>query len=64
MKALQFILSPVIALVVGVFLLGLARRFMARIQWRYGPPLYQPLIDILRQFTQKSVLFCVVFVFI
>ena len=27
---------------------------MARIQWRVGPPLYQPLIDILRQFTQKS----------
>ena len=54
MKALQFVLSPVIALVVGVFLLGLARRFMARIQWRVGPPLYQPLIDILRQFTQKS----------
>ena len=54
MKALQFVLSPVIALVIGIFLLGLARRFMARIQWRVGPPLYQPLIDILRQFTQKS----------
>ncbi len=54
MKVLQFVLSPIIALVVGIFLLGLARRFMARIQWRVGPPLYQPLIDILRQFTQKS----------
>jgi NADH-quinone oxidoreductase subunit H len=54
MKALQFVLSPVIALVVGVFLLGLGRRIMARIHWRVGPPLYQPLIDILRQFTQKS----------
>jgi NADH-quinone oxidoreductase subunit H len=54
MKVLQFVLSPVIALVVGVFLLGLARRFTARIHWRVGPPLYQPMIDMLRQFTQKS----------
>jgi len=28
---------------------------MARIHWRYGPPLYQPLIDILRLFTQRGV---------
>ena len=55
MRILWFILSPLIALAVGLFFLGLSRRIMARIHWRYGPPLYQPLIDILRQFTQKSV---------
>lgn len=55
MRILWFLLSPVIALAVGVFFLGLSRRIMARIHWRYGPPLYQPLIDILRLFTQKSV---------
>jgi len=55
MRVLWFILSPLIALAVGLFFLGLSRRIMARIHWRYGPPLYQPLIDILRQFTQKSV---------
>ena len=55
MRILGFVISPLAALVVGFFFLGLARRFMARIQWRYGPPLYQPLIDILRFFTQKSV---------
>jgi NADH-quinone oxidoreductase subunit H len=55
MRILWFILSPLMALVVGLFFLGVSRRITARIHWRYGPPLYQPLIDILRQFTQKSV---------
>ena len=55
MRILWFILSPLMALVVGLFFLGLSRRIMARIQWRYGPPLYQPLIDIARLFTQTSV---------
>ena len=55
MRILWFVLSPVIALVVGIFFLGLSRRIMARIHWRYGPPLYQPLIEIFRYFTQRSV---------
>ena len=55
MRVLCYILSPLAALVVSVLFLGLSRRALARIQWRYGPPLYQPLIDILRLFTQRSV---------
>jgi NADH-quinone oxidoreductase subunit H len=55
MRILWFILSPLMALAVGVFFLALSRRIMARIHWRYGPPLYQPLIDVLRLFTQKGV---------
>ena len=54
-KVMQIILSPVLALIVGVFFLGLARKIMARIHWRYGPPLIQPLIDIIRLFYQKGV---------
>jgi len=54
-KVIQIILSPVLALVVGVFFLGLARKIIARIHWRYGPPLVQPIIDIIRLFYQKSV---------
>ena len=50
-----FILSPILALVIGLFFLGLARKVMARIQWRYGPPLIQPVIDIIRMFSQRSV---------
>jgi NADH-quinone oxidoreductase subunit H len=54
-KVAQIILSPVLSLVAGVFFLGLARKIMARIHWRYGPPLIQPVIDIIRLFYQKSV---------
>jgi NADH-quinone oxidoreductase subunit H len=54
-KVIQIIFSPVLALVVGVFFLGLARKVMARIHWRYGPPLVQPIIDMIRLFYQKSV---------
>ena len=54
-KVMQIILSPVLALIVGVFFLGLARKIMARIHWRYGPPLIQPVIDMIRLFYQKGV---------
>jgi len=54
-KIIQIILSPILALVIGVFFLGLARKIMARIHWRYGPPLVQPIIDMIRLFYQKSV---------
>jgi len=54
-KVMQIILSPVLALVVGIFFLGLARKIIARIHWRYGPPLIQPVIDMIRWFYQKSV---------
>lgn len=35
--------------------MGLFRVMMARIHWRYGPPLTQPVIDIIKLFHQKSV---------
>jgi len=54
-KTAQIILSPILALVIGVFFLGLARKITARIHWRYGPPLVQPVIDIIRLFYQKGV---------
>ena len=49
-----YVLSPLIALFVGVFFLGLARKFMARIHWRCGPPITQPVIDMIRLFSQRS----------
>jgi NADH-quinone oxidoreductase subunit H len=54
-RILQLILYPIAALAVGVFFLGLARKIIARIHWRYGPPLVQPVIDMIRLFYQKSV---------
>lgn len=55
MQIWGIILSPLIALVIGIFFLGLARKIMARIHWRYGPPITQPVIDIVKLFSQKSI---------
>jgi len=51
---LQIIGVPLLALVTGVFFLGLYRKIMARIHWRYGPPLVQPVIDVMRLFSQRG----------
>ncbi|MCK4351936.1 NADH-quinone oxidoreductase subunit H [candidate division WOR-3 bacterium] len=55
MKSIEIIVPPVLAFIIGLFFLGLFRRIMARIHWRYGPPLIQPLIDVIKLFHQKSV---------
>jgi NADH-quinone oxidoreductase subunit H len=54
MKIVEIIISPIIAFVIGMLFLGLSRKIMARIHWRYGPPLIQPLIDVIKLFTQRS----------
>jgi NADH-quinone oxidoreductase subunit H len=54
MKIIEIIVSPVIAFFVGLFFLGLSRKIMARIHWRYGPPITQPIIDIVKLFNQTS----------
>jgi NADH-quinone oxidoreductase subunit H len=54
-KIVQIIVCPLIALVVGIFFLGLSRKIIARIHWRYGPPLIQPVIDVIRLFCQRGV---------
>lgn len=48
------IFSPLIALLSGILMLGVTRKLMARIHWRYGPPLLQPVIDIIKLFYQKA----------
>jgi NADH-quinone oxidoreductase subunit H len=53
-KILEIIISPLIALIIGIFFLGLSRKILARIHWRYGPPLTQPVIDIIKLFSQTS----------
>jgi len=55
MRIVEILVSPLIALVVGILFLGISRKIMARIHWRYGPPLLQPVIDIIRLFSQRSV---------
>ncbi len=55
MNIIALFVSPLIALIAGMFFLGLSRKISARIQWRYGPPIYQPVIDVIRSFSQKSI---------
>ena len=52
---IKLIALPLIAFVIGIFFLGLFRKIAARIHRRYGPPLTQPVIDIIKLFYQKSV---------
>lgn len=54
-KIIEIIALPLIAFVIGIFFMGLARKIMANIHWRYGPPIYQPIIDMIKLFNQNSV---------
>ncbi|MCD6579255.1 NADH-quinone oxidoreductase subunit H, partial [bacterium] len=48
------LLCIICALLIGLFFMGLFRKITARSQWRYGPPLLQPFIDIIRMFSQDG----------
>lgn len=52
---LEIVIVILMAGVTGLFFLGLSRKIMARIQWRYGPPVTQPFIDIIKLFNQTSI---------
>ena len=45
---LFFIAAAVGTLAVGLVLRWVDRKVTARVQWRVGPPVYQPLVDILK----------------
>ena len=53
-KIIEFIFSPFLAFIIGVFFLGLFRKIVARIHQRYGPPIIQPLLDVIKLFHQKG----------
>jgi NADH-quinone oxidoreductase subunit H len=54
MELVGIIILPLVALVVAVVFLGLSRKVTARIQRRYGPPLYQPVIDVVKLLTNEE----------
>ena len=39
---------PVVGFLVAVLFMGLSRKITARVHRRYGPPLYQPIIDVVK----------------
>ena len=54
MRIVWIVVLPILAVSVAVLFMGLSRKILARIQRRYGPPLYQPVIDLVKLFTQHS----------
>jgi len=52
---LEMFMLVILAFIIGMFFLGLSRKIMARIQWRFGPPITQPVIDIIKLFNQDSI---------
>jgi NADH-quinone oxidoreductase subunit H len=60
---LEIILTIFLAGIIGLFFLGLSRKVMARMHWRYGPPITQPLIDIIKLFNQTNISHGVLFNF-
>jgi len=54
MTILSIAVLPLMGFVVAVLFLGLSRKITARIHRRYGPPLYQPIIDVVKLLTQKE----------
>ncbi len=43
-------------MVVGIIASWIERKVTARVQWRVGPPLLQPLYDVLKLFTKENVI--------
>lgn len=54
MKVAGLVFSPIIAVLTGLLLTGASRKMVARVEWRYGPPLLQPFIDMVKLFFQRA----------
>lgn len=51
---LMIIFAPIIAFLIGIVFVGVKRKVVARIQRRYGPPILQPLYDIIKLIAKKE----------
>lgn len=51
----HFLLITVFTMALGLFFMGIARKIVARIQKRYGPPIYQPYLDVLKLFGKDAI---------
>lgn len=52
--ATELLLMPLIAFVTGLFMVLMMRKIAARIQRRVGPPLLQPLYDIIKLYGKQT----------
>jgi NADH-quinone oxidoreductase subunit H len=53
--SIQFLLITIFSIGIGLLFMGIARKIIARIQKRYGPPVYQPYLDVLKLFGKDSI---------
>jgi len=51
----HFILITLFTTALGLLFMGIARKIVARIQKRYGPPFYQPYLDVLKLFGKDAI---------
>jgi NADH-quinone oxidoreductase subunit H len=55
-KSMIFVvLYSFIAMIIGLFFMGVSRKVTARLHRRYGPPVWQAYIDVIKAFSRKSV---------
>ncbi len=47
------IFMPILVIIMGLLYLGAARKITARVHNRYGPPIYQNIIDVIKLFSKK-----------
>ncbi len=51
---LELVLMPIVAFVIGLFMVLMMRRIGARLQRRVGPPVFQPLYDIVKLYGKRT----------
>jgi NADH-quinone oxidoreductase subunit H len=51
---IEMVLMPLVAFIVGLFLVLMMRKVRARIELRIGPPLLQPIYDIVKLYSKKT----------
>jgi NADH-quinone oxidoreductase subunit H len=54
MSVLRALLAGFAAMAVGLFFMGVGRQISARLQRRFGPPLWQPYVDVIKCFARRS----------
>ncbi len=51
---LWILLMPFVGALVGLTYMGIGRRIIARVQHRYGPPIFQNIVDVLKLYSKKT----------
>jgi len=51
---IELTLMPLVAFIIGLFMVLMMRKIAARIQRRVGPPLFQPLYDIVKLYGKQT----------